>query len=235
MLNGIVPPPGEGIVIEVHLDIMEAPGSFLCSLNDFGFESDPFLDFYPPDYRFHYTGRTRVLLSDVADTLRHLRSLTAEVIEKAKAANVGMYIETEIVRDIQHFKDDGHVRNLSALNGLSFKKSARLGSAKADIHVEFRSGTVPFDVRNLLLGKAFYWVRTPSSGLFPSEEIATLQTAVFDDAQRVYSRLVTCPLPACTGIHLEQKLEMVASHPDLPMPEVVEIIRSKNARTYRPY
>jgi len=223
-LHGIVAPIGDGVVIEVHLDIMEAPKTFLRFLNGLGFENDPFLDFYPPEYRFHYTGRTRALRSDVGIVLPKIGVLTAQVIEQAKAANVKLYIETELVRDIRHFEDRDSVRNLSALDGLTFKKSGSPGSAKADIHVEFCTGTVPRDVRALLLARDFYWVRTPSSERFPSEEIATLQTAVFDDAQRVYTRLVSYPLPACTGIHLEQKLAMTASHPDLPMPATFKLI-----------
>jgi hypothetical protein len=230
-LHGIVTPTGDGVVIEVHLDIMEAPNTFLRFLNGLGFENDPFLDFYPPEYRFHYTGRTRALRNDVGIVLPEIGVLTAHVIEQAKAANVRMYAETELVRDIQHFEDRGSIRNLSALDGLTFKKSGLPGSAKADVHIEFNAGTVPRDVRAHLLVKDFYWVRTPSSERFPSEEIATLQTAVFDDAQRVYTRLVSSPLPACTGIHLEQKLAMTASRPDLPMPAAFELINRKNPKT----
>jgi len=69
----------------------------------------------------------------------------------------------------------------------------------------------------------FYWVKTPSSERFPSEEIATIQTSTFHDASVVYSQLVARPLPACTGIHLEQKLAMVASHSNISMPETFEI------------
>jgi hypothetical protein len=223
-LHGIVAPTGDGVVIEVHLDIMEVSDTFLQFLNGLGFENDPFLDFYPPEYRFHYTGRTRVLRSDVGAILPEIGLLTNQVIEQARVANIKLYVETELVRDIQHFEDRDSVRNLSALDGITFKKNGPQGSAKADIHVEFCSGTVPSDVRALLLAKDFYWVRTPASERFPSEEIATLQTAVFDDAQRVYTRLVSSPLPACTGIHLEQKLAMTASHPDLPMPAAFNLI-----------
>jgi hypothetical protein len=229
-LHGIVAPSGDGVVIEVHLDIMEAPAAFLHFLNGLGFENDPFLDFYPPEYRFHYTGRTRVLRSDVGIVLPEISVLTAQVIEQAKAANIKLYVEIELVRDIQHFEDRGSVRNLSALDGLTFKKSGPPGSAKADIHVEFSNGTVPRDVRAHLLAKDFYWVRTPSSERFPSEEIATLQTAVFDDAQRIYTRLVSSPLPACIGIHLEQKLAMTASHPALPMPAAFELITGRKSK-----
>jgi hypothetical protein len=223
VLNGIAAPPGDGMVIEVHLDIMGASVAFLNKLNHFGFENDPFLDFYPPQYTLHYTGRTRAPHSDVANALRDIRALIAEAIETARAANVRMYVENELVRDIHRFEDSGSARNLSALDDFNFKENGQAGSAKADIHVEFRSGTVPGEVRALLLTKNFYWVRTPSSERFPSEEIATLQTATFDDAHRVYGRLVACPLPACTGIHLEQKLDMIASHPNLPMPVAVEV------------
>ncbi len=59
LLHGLVVPLGDGMVIEVHLDIMDLNPAFLRRLNALGFEDDPFLDFYPPEYRFHYTGRTR--------------------------------------------------------------------------------------------------------------------------------------------------------------------------------
>jgi hypothetical protein len=231
MLHGIVAPPGDGMVIEVHLDIMEAPPAFLDRLCESGFEYDPFLEFYPAEYRCHYTGRTRAVPSDVANVLRDIRALTAQVIETAQAADVRMYVESELVRDIHHFPEDNSAHDLSALHDCSFRKTGQAGTAKADIHIEFRSGTVPCEVREFLLARDFYWVRTPSSERFPSEEIATLQTAAFDDAQRVYSRLVACPLPACTGIHLEQKLAMIASHPNLPMPAVVAVIRDEDPRT----
>src|SRR5689334_17681247 len=97
-LHGIVAPSGDGVVIEVHLDIMKAPDMFLRFLNGLGFENDPFLDFYPPEYRFHYTGRTRALQSDVGNVLPDIQVLTTQVIEQAKAENVKMYAEIELVR-----------------------------------------------------------------------------------------------------------------------------------------
>src|SRR5262249_17921658 len=110
-LHGIVAPIGDGVVIEVHLDMMEAPKTFLRFLNRLCFENDPFLDFYPPEYRFHYTGRTRALRSDVGNVLPEIGMLTAQVIEQAKAANIRLYVETELVRDVQHFEDRDSVRN----------------------------------------------------------------------------------------------------------------------------
>lgn len=230
VLHGLVAPPGEGMVIEVHLDIMETSATFLRRLNDLGFEDDPFLDFFPPEYRFHYTGRTRAPQSEVHNVLPGINRLIAQVVAEAQAAGVKLYVECELVREIRHFEDDGAARGLSALQGFSFD-GVHGGETKADVHVEFQSGTVTDEVRALLVGKKFYWVRTPASERFPSEEIATLQTSVFHDAQLVYDRLVSKPLPACTGIHLEQKLAMIGSHPGLPLPEVVAVKSAAGARS----
>ena len=230
VLHGIEAPPGDGKVVEVHLDIMDAPDDFLRRLGEFGFESDPFLDFYPPQYRLHYTGRTRALLNDVRKVISEVRALTAQIIEEAQAVGARMYVEIELVRKIHHFQASASVCNLKGLGGLAFRETPHIGSAKADVHVEFCSGTVPNDVRSLLVDKSFYWVRTPPSDRFPSEEIATLQTSDFDGGHQGYERLVNAPLPACTGIHLEQKLAMIASHPNLPMPAAVEVITGTDAK-----
>ncbi len=222
LLFGIAGPPGEGMVIEVHLDIMEANDAFLHRLNELGFEDDPFLDFFPPEYRFHYTGRTRAPQGEVHNILPGIDRLIEEVIAEAREAGIRLYAECELVREIRHFEDDGAGRGLAALDGFSFK-GVRGGEAKADVHVEFESETVTDEVRALLVERRFYWVRTPASERFPSEEIATLQTSVFHEAQLVYDRLVSDPLPGCTGIHLEQKLAMIGSHPGLRLPEVVAV------------
>jgi hypothetical protein len=213
------------MVIEVHLDMMQPTARFLERLRTLGFEDDPFLDFYPPEYHYHFTGRARVLQSDLHSTLPAIESLAAQVIQEAREAGVQLYAETELVRDIHHFETEDANCGLSALDGVTFKESPDPLQIKADIHVEFRAGTVPEEVRDLLLKKGFYWVRTPESDRFPSEEIATAQTSVFDDAQRVYSRLVAAPLPACTGIHLEQKLAITPSHPGLPLPHPLELVK----------
>lgn len=226
LLNGIDAPSGNGVVIEVHLDIMAAPLTFLNKLNNLGFESDPFADFYPPQYTLHYTGRTRAAQSEVAKVLDGIDGLIGQVFESARASNVRLYVESELVREIHRFEESASARNLSVLDDFKFREIGHPGKAKADIHVEFRSGTVSPEVRRLLIEKSFYWVRTPASNRFPSEEIATLQASVFHDAKQVYSRLVARPLPGCTGIHLEQKLAMIASYPNLPMPMTVEIMKT---------
>lgn len=223
VLYGIEAPSGDGMVIEVHLDIMEAPVAFLDRLRGLGFESDPFLEFYPAAYKFHYTGRTRAASTEVRKALPDINRLIGQVIEEAGEAKIEMYAECELVREIRHFADDGLGRGLSALAGMAFRKGPAESVAKADVHVEFRSGTVPSDLRALLIENEFYWVSTPASERFPAEEIATLQTGLFYDAQQIYERLVAAPLPACTGVHLEQKLLMVPSRPGLPMPGVVEL------------
>lgn len=227
VLHGIVAPPGDGKIIEVHLDIMDAPDDFLRRLTEFGFESDPFLEFYPPEYTQHYTGRTRAPKSNVGDMIHDVQALIEQVMREANLANVSMYVESELVRKINHFDKNDVARNLDGIADFTFQRSASAHSTKADVHVEFRSGTVPNEVRCFLLSKLFYWVRTPQSSLFPSEEIATLQTSRFNDAREVFDRLVASPLPACTGIHLEQKLAMIPSYPDLPMPGAVEVTRRR--------
>jgi hypothetical protein len=224
VLQGLDAPPGNGLVIEVHLDMMEAPVKFLQRLKACGFEDDPFLDFYPAEYRMHFTGRTRAPQSGLHQVLPRIEALIAQTIAEAQEASVRLYAESELVREIRHFSGEDVTRSLAALDGIALRKSRGTGAAKADVHVEFRSGTVPDEVRSLLLDRRFYWVRTPASQRFPSEEIATLQTSTFHDAQQVYDRLVAMPLPACTGIHLEQKLAMIPSHAALPMPGVVELI-----------
>jgi hypothetical protein len=230
VLQGLVAPAGEGKVIEVHLDMMEASIAFLSRLNDLGFENDPFIDFYPPEYHFHYTGRTRALERDVRKILPTIEALVAETIEEARKADVKLYAEIELVRSIHHFDGGGSDSDLSGLDSIQFRKSGEAFLTKADVHVEFRSGTVPGQVRALLESRGFYWVRTPASQLFPSEEIATLQASVFNDALHVYDRLVAAPLPACTGIHLEQKLAMIPSNPDLPMPGAMEMIPAASSK-----
>ena len=40
-LHGIAAPAGVGMVVDVHLDIMEASPAFLEHLTALGFESDP--------------------------------------------------------------------------------------------------------------------------------------------------------------------------------------------------
>lgn len=226
LLHGIEAPPGEGMVIEVHLDMIQPTALFLERLRALGFGDDPFLDFYPPEYHFHFTGRTRALRNDLRAVIPAIEAATARVVQEARNAGVKLYAEIELVRDIHHFETQDSARGLSALDAVVFNQSPEPFQIKADIHVEFRSGTVPVEVRNLLADKGFYWVRTPESDRFPSEEIATVQTSVFEDARQVYSRLVAAPLPACTGIHLEQKLAMIPSHPGLPLPHPLELVKT---------
>jgi hypothetical protein len=227
ILHGVEAPQCEGLVIEVHLDMMDAPAVFLNRLIARGFENDPFLDFYPLGFHFHYTGRTRSLPEDVHIALPPINELIADVMKDARNFGVRMYAECELVRDIHHFSgsvpsSESSV-NLSALDGLPVSQCDKDQLPKADLHVEFKAGTVPAEVRALLLSRNFYWVRTPASDRFPSEEIATVQTSSFQDAQLIYERLIADPLPACTGIHLEQKLSMTRSSPDTPVPPVMQL------------
>ena len=231
LLYGSAAPEGDGVIIEVHLDIMDAPSEFLELLKSLGFEDDPFLEFFPPQYRMHYTGRTRVPRSEVHHALPPLRALVAQVLAAAREAGVRLYAESELVRSICHFEGGGSNRGLRVLDELAFQESPAGAEVKADVHVEFVSGSVPPEVRRLLEAKRFYWVRTPPSERFPSEEIATLQTSTFEGARQVFDRLQASPLPACTGVHLEQKLAMIPSRPDLPMPVVIDVLHGQG----RPY
>ena len=220
LLHGNKAPPGRGMVVEVHLDIMQASTEFLMWLTKLGFEDDPFAEFYPAEYRFHYTGRTRIPRSTLRTELPAIRGVAEQVITAAREANVRMYVETELVRRIHHFDDGNQSVGLTVLDEFTFIQNKDVPNPKADIHVEFRSGTVPFAIRSAFQAKNFYWVKTPLTELFPSEEIATLQTSTFAEARQVFDRLLACPPPACTGVHLEQKLSMIPSFPDLPMPPV---------------
>ena len=224
LLQGIDDPPGEGIVVEVHLDIIEAPASFLERMAALGFEDDPFVEFYPPEYSYHYTGRMRALPKQLSAVAPQVDALVAHVLEDARQSGVRMYVESELVRDVQHFAS-GSGRGMTALEGFAIRPSRPGAVSKADVHVEWRSGTVPAEVRALLEANSFYWVRTPATRLFPSEDIATLQPSTYADARTVYAALLAKPLPACTGLHLEQKLAMAPTHPDLPLPMVTDVVR----------
>jgi hypothetical protein len=224
LLNGVATPPGHGLVLEVHLDIMQAPAPFFERLGQLGFEDDPFLDFYPAGFHFHLTGRTRVKPDQLHEALPGIQALIAQVLNEARHSSVRMYAECELVRQIDHFTEASAPRGISALDHVFFGNTRTAGTAAADIHVEFRSGTLPKEVRDLLVDRNFYWVRTPASNTCPSEEIATVQTSAFMDARKVYDRFVAAPLPACTGIHLEQKIAMHRSFPDVPMPEVMDLL-----------
>ena len=145
------------------------------------------------------------------------------VIAEAQAHEARLYLEVEIVREKTYF--DGDVGEMTdPLKNLVFSPSGVFGGAKADIHIEFPKGTVSEEVRKYLLRSCFYWVETPATELFGAEEIATLQLSEFGDAMKVYKAFVASPLPACTGIHLEQKLHMLASCEGLAMPEVICVI-----------
>jgi len=97
ILHGVEAPQCEGLVIEVHLDMMDAPAAFLNRLIACGFENDPFLDFYPPGFHFHYTGRTRSLPESVHVALPPINELIADVMKDARNSGVKMYAECELV------------------------------------------------------------------------------------------------------------------------------------------
>ena len=223
LLLGITAPAGDGPILEVHVDLWETH-SPLEWLGDFGFENDPFAVFYPSGYVHHVTGRTRVHEKGLRAKMSEVDALIERVIDEARSRRVDLYTEVELVRDTKHFPQRS-IRGINVLDKFTFTPTGKCGGAKADIHIEFLAGTVPAEVREYLLRKYFYWVSTPETKYFPAEEIATLQTATYGSAQDAYKCLVVQPLPLCTGIHLEQKLSMRATRPDLPMPEVIKVLR----------
>jgi len=221
--NGICAPQGRGLILEVHVDVRgKSRPDFISWLSARGFEEDPFSVFYPEGYVDHLTGRIRVPQKQLHRVLDKLNVTVSEVIEEARSRKIDLYTETEIVRQTTLFTalQDSFS---PVLDSLSFKRSGLFGGAKADVHVEFPSGKVPSAVRNYLMEKYFYWVATPRTKYFPSEEIATLQTSCYGMAVEVFEILATSPLPGCTAIHLEQKLSMEATRSNLLMPEVIKI------------
>lgn len=224
LLYGISPPVGEGIILEVHLDIQETDQSFISWLESVGFENDPFLIFHPPQYTHHMTGRTRCLSKDLHTILPGVHALVESVIAEAHAQGFNLYTEIELARETVHFSRRESLDINNVLDLMDFRQSGLYGGAKADVHVEFENGTVPEAVREYLLDKKFYWVSTPQTQNFPSEEIATLQTTTYQGGKKIFELLVANPLPFCTGIHLEQKLSMKTTDPKLPMPEVIEVV-----------
>jgi hypothetical protein len=226
LLYGTNAPEGDGLVLEVHLDITQLTPEFELWLEDHGFESDPFLVFFPPQYNHHRTGRTRIAQARLKSFLPEVVALVEEVIVQARKHGVALYAETELVRQTNHFPESASEVPPNALDGIVIRPSSGADAAEADVHVEFLEGTVSNEVKKYLSDKGFYWVSTPRSARFPSEEIATLQTATFDMAKQIYDRLVSNRLSACTGIHLEQKLSMARSEPGLPMPQVMKITQA---------
>lgn len=223
LLHGILAPVGEGTILEVHLDVQDTTSSFNNWLEGVGFENDPFVIFHPPQYNHHLTGRMRVSPKNLSTVLPKIDTLVTSVISKAQSRGINLYAEVELARETMYFpKLDSSLVN-GVLDGLTFRLSGQCGGAKADVHVEFKSGTVSHEVRGYLSRKHFYWVSTPPTVHFPAEEIATLQTLTWQGAKKVYDILCNHPLPDCTGIHLEQKLSMKTTRADLPMPEVIEV------------
>ncbi|MDB5204535.1 MAG: hypothetical protein JWP09_563 [Candidatus Taylorbacteria bacterium] len=222
-LNGINVPEGEGIVLEVHLDLQHTTSAFTAMLNGLGFENDPFATFFPTGYVAHMTGRLRVLQKDLRNLLPRVNSLVAGIIKKAMIAECALYTEVELVREIYRFEPSDGILFNRALDVLKFSGSGKLGGAKSDVHVEFPYGKVPDEVRAYLSEKMFYWVSTPETPHCHAEEIATLQTSTYPAGKRVCDLLVANPLPGCTAIHLEQKLSMTATNFNLVMPEVIMV------------
>lgn len=218
-LKGINP-VGDGEIVEVHADLYRTDLAFNMWLQSLGFEDDPFTVFHPKGYKHHMTGRVRSSKERLPATIRGIDSLTSRVIREAQSHGLALYLEIELVREVTHFSAAPSTP-LTMLNSLQFFSLGQFGGAKADIHVEFPQNSVTEDVRRYFVEKKFYWVATPPTFYFPAEEIATLQTTTYESARDVYERLAGNPPPGCTAVHLEQKLHMLATSDDLPMPEAI--------------
>jgi hypothetical protein len=223
-LEGIKP-SGNGTVVEVHADLQRTDPDFIAWLSAMGFQDDPFTVFHPQGYVQHMTGRLRYPASQLRAVLPDVHALIDRVIEQGRELNFPLYLELELVRGIARFEPSvtAHRSKGEILPHFHFSRTGTFGAAKADIHVEFRHGTVTTEVHQSLLDKEFYWVGTPSTEHFPAEDIATLQTARYDSARAVYQALILDPPVGCTAIHLEQKLSMRATSSDLAMPEVIAV------------
>jgi hypothetical protein len=223
-LNGILAPTGEGLIVEVHVDLIDPSPSFRDYLHAQGFEEDPFSIFFPAEYNCHMTGRTRHSQKEPNLTIESVRRLVRRLVNEGKG-ECGFYVETELVRDVARFCGVlGEVsRTGDALDDVQFFATGRHGEAKADVHVEFPLGQVSEEIRRYLTSRQFYWVQAPSTTHFGPEEIATLQTETYASAVTVFQKLRAHPLPGCTAVHLEQKLGMSASRSGLPMPEVIMV------------
>jgi hypothetical protein len=224
MFSGIKASEGEGLVVEVHIDLITPRTRLVSVLEGLGFEDDPFEVFHPQGYTNHMTGRVKVTQQELKVRLREVREVVEGLLVEGRGER-GFYVETELVRGKHYFNTNSVTMGANQLSGFLFSGIGRFGGAKADIHVEFPAGNVSPEVRRYLTEQKFYWVKTPKTPYFGSEEIATLQTLTFNSAKQIYSVLCESPLPGCTGVHLEQKLSMVASHPGLPMPEVISVKR----------
>jgi hypothetical protein len=227
--RGIQAPAGKGVVLEVHADLIQPGAGLLQELGDLGLEQDPFQNFYPKGYTHHFTGRLRVGKSQLKSTLDAVVPCLGSLVE-TWGQREEFYFELELVRNTRHFAlgDRGDLGG--QLDNFVFADTGLQGKAKADVHVEFAAGTVLPEVQQYLESKLFYWVATPLTVHFGPEEIATLQTVEFNQGQQIYEALSRYPLPFCTAVHLEQKLGMFSSKPDLLMPEVITVSKKAGKR-----
>ena len=222
-LFGLAPSNSTGSILEVHLDIQNHNANFDNMLSAHGFENDPFEVFFPAGYQEHRTGRILVPKKEITIVLPKIRALVEHVIIEAKHHEVELYAEIEIVRGRHRFLNNDSSIEDEILDHVELHHTNQFGGADADIHLEFLDGTVSPRVRSYLESKGFYWVKTPPTKLFPSEEIATLQTEFLGDAKRIFNLLIESPFKLATCIHLEQKLGMIATRADLLMPQVIRV------------
>jgi hypothetical protein len=225
-LFGLTPPNDKGETIEVHLDIQNDSPSFMKVMEEYGFEDDPFEIFFPAGYQRHMTGRICVPKKKLAVIVPKVKDLVEHVITEAKNHDLDLYAEIEILRARYPFVMNDALVEDGVLDCIELLPTDQFGAADADIHLEFLAGAVSSQTRSYLESKGFYWVKTPATKLFPSEEIATLQTDTLGGAKQIFQILIERPLAKATCIHLEQKLAMLSTRKGLAMPQVIRVVRS---------
>lgn len=223
ILHGVPRPTGEGLIVEVHIDaIAKADAMEWCK--EYGFEDDPFSIFHPSQYTHHMTGRARVSQKQLGAFLMKIEALTTSVIVEAQLRGIALYTEVEIVRESRSFRPQERTF-VPVLDKLSIFPTFGKPCG-ADVHIEWETGTVSQEVNEYLKRSGFYWVRTPKTSHFPSEQIATLQAATFRGAKDVFDRIAANPFPWMTGMHLEQKpprIGMRGTTINMPMPDVMDV------------
>ena len=222
-LRGVKRPVGDGVLLEIHIDLVRTTQDFSFYLENLGFEDDPFTVFWPEGFAHHMTGRQRCLSQSLKSTLVEAGAFIEKCIQVGREAGLDFYVEVELARETRRFEPESSAPMEGVLDEMRFNPTGTFGNAKGDVHVEFPSGMVTEETRRYLTSKTFYWVTTLETSEFPAEEIATLQTSTYEAARRVYRKLTERPLENCKTVHLEQKLLMAATRPDLPMPETIDV------------
>lgn len=203
--EGIKPSSIGEITIEAHVDVCAVNPLLEGLLFTQGFEPDPFLVFYPTGYQGHYTGRFKTDKKSLKTEVALIRKCLSELGNQLTEMGIRGYIELEIVSSFSKITSDKMMT--APLAEFTFTRGIR-GGARCDIHLEFLTATVIPEVRSYLEDRAFYWVKTPVTPYFPSEEIATLQVTSLSMGQKIFTELLRHPLPGSRACHLEQKVCM---------------------------